>query len=61
MSPSWLVCDPVADNCQVLLEGLAQTPVCLRHKLLLTLGAGDDVDNVLGLAVHSTVYLDTLT
>ena len=61
MSSCWLICDSIADNCEVLLKSLSQTAVCLGHKLLLALGAGDDVDNMLGLTVHSAVNLDTLT
>ena len=61
MSSCWLICDSVADNCQMLLESLSKTAVCLSNKLLLALGAGDDVDNMLGLTVHSAVNLDTLT
>ena len=61
MSSSWLICDSVAHNCEVLLKGLSQTAVCLSHKLFLALGACDDVDNMLGLTVHSAVNLDTLT
>lgn len=45
----------------MLLKSLSQTAMGLSNKLLLALGAGDDVDNMLGLTVHSAVNLDTLT
>ena len=45
MSSCWLICDSVADNCQMLLESLSETAVCLSNKLLLALGAGDDVEH----------------
>ena len=61
MSSSWLICDSIADNSQMLLESLSKTAVGLSNKLLLAFGAGDNVDNMLGLTVHSAVNLDTLT
>ena len=57
MSPRGLVGDPVVDDGEVLLESLGQAAVCLGDELLLALGAGDEVDQVTGLAVHPTVDL----
>ena len=56
-----LVGDPVVDDVEMFLESLSQGAVSLRDKLLLALGAGDEVDQVAGLAVHATVDLDRLT
>ena len=60
VSASRLVGDPVVDDGQMLLESLSQGAVGLGHKLLLALGAGDEVDQVAGLAVHTTVDLHRL-
>ena len=56
-----LVGDPVVDDVEMFLESLAQAAVSLGDKLLLALGAGDEVDQVAGLTVHTTVDLDRLT
>ena len=56
-----LVGDPVVDDVEMFLESLSQRAVSLGDKLLLALGAGDEVDQVAGLAVHATVDLDRLT
>ena len=60
VSPRGLVGDPVVHDGQMLLEGLAQAAVGLRDKLLLTFGAGDQVDEMARLTVHTTVDLDGL-
>ena len=56
-----LVGDPVVDDGQMFLESLGQAAVSLRDKLLLALGAGNEVDQVAGLAVNPAVDLDRLT
>ena len=46
VSACGLVGDSVADNVEMFLEGLTQCSVSLGNILFLTLGAGDDVDNM---------------
>ena len=55
VSPCWLVSNSIIHNLQMLSESIGHAPVCLRHKLLLALGAGDQVDQVARLAVHPAV------
>ena len=61
MSACRLVGDPVVDDGQMFLESLSQGAVSLGDELLLALGAGDEVDQVAGLAVNTTVDLHRLT
>ena len=58
MSACGLVGDPVVDDGQMLLESLSQAAVGLGDELLLALCAGDEVDQVAGLAVNTAVDLD---
>ena len=55
-----LVGDPVVDDGQMFLESLGQAAVSLRDKLLLALGAGDEVHQVFGVAVSAAVDRDSL-
>ena len=52
-----LVGDPVVDDGQMLLESLSQAAVGLGDELFLALCAGDEVDQVAGLAVNTAVDL----
>ena len=61
MSARGLVGDPVVDNIDVLQVGLGEAALRVPHELLLALGAGDEVDQVAGLTVNTTVDLDGLT
>ena len=57
MSACRLVGDPVVHDGQVFLESLRQGAVSLADELFLALGAGDEVDQVARLTVHTTVDL----
>ena len=61
MSARGLVGDPVVDNVDVLQVGLGEAALRVPHELLLALGAGDEVDDVAGAAVHGAVYTNRLT
>ena len=61
MPAGWLVGYPVVDYVKVLREGLREAPLCVADKLLLALGAGDQVYQVLSRAVHVAVYTNRLT
>ena len=56
-----LVGDPVVDNVDVLRECLGQGALRLAHVLLLALGAGHQVHQVAGRAVHPAVDPHRLT
>ena len=58
MSACGLVGDPVVDDGQMFLESLSQGAVSLGDELFLALCAGDEVDQVAGLAVNTAVDLD---
>ena len=60
MSACGLVGDPVVDDGQMFLESLSQGAVSLGDELFLALCAGDEVDQVAGLAVNTTVDLHRL-